>query len=154
MEPALLLASRQTTPHAPPHLLLVMYVQTNANVAFCADPEPGEPDKRLDYHKEKKLRRGRIELPHPSQGVGAFESNTIHGMIGISMRLGLCRRPRFAMQWGLNEWDSCSPVRRCMQRDFFILLYCRFLHANLPGAPSRFVNGEHNTEYDSLYHVR
>lgn len=76
-------------------------------------------------------------------------------MIGILITLGV---PPMTLM--MKHWDSPPPrdyptVRKCMPREFFELLYCRFIHCSDGNAPPRRLpNGEDNPEFDSKWHIR
>lgn len=72
-------------------------------------------DNRQGYHKEKKARRACPELPHPPQGIEAFESLHIYGVVRDMLaawtpKKPRPKKPRFAMQWGQFELPAYAVV--------------------------------------------
>jgi len=133
--------------------------QTNAYVKYCTTvPPPGEEDKRKPHQIKKSATLGRTTLGERSEGsknYGMFEERHIHGMIGISITMGLTRKVRMRKHWSRSIHDNYLLVRQCMPRDEFELLYCRFLHCSNPNAPERLLpDGEENPHYDSKWHIR
>ncbi|CAN0075118.1 unnamed protein product [Sphacelaria rigidula] len=54
------------------------------------------------------------------------------------------RLPRTKDHWSTSPFFDLKLIRRCMPRDLFTLIYCRFLHL----APSGEGSG------DKLHHIR
>lgn len=107
---------------------------------------------------KKSATLGRVTVGEPCEGRdtdGVFEERHIHGMIGISITMGLTRKVRMRKHWSRSPHDDYPLVRQCMPRDLFELLYCRFLHCSDPNAPERLLpDGEENPDYDSKWHIR
>lgn len=98
----------------------------------------------------KKRTLGHIELPDP-----AFEEKHIYGMIGICITMGLTKKTRMRKHWSRALCDDYPLVRKCMQREGFELLYCRFLHCSDGSAPKRVLpDGKDNPAFDSKHHIR
>ncbi|CAM9692425.1 unnamed protein product [Pylaiella littoralis] len=71
--------------------------------------------------------------------------------------MGFTNKLRMRKHWSASPLHNCPPLRECMQRDFFELLYCRFLHCSDGNAPPRWEDeGENipNPNFDSKWHIR
>ncbi|CAB1109536.1 unnamed protein product [Ectocarpus sp. CCAP 1310/34] len=133
--------------------------KTNAYVKHCTTaPPPGEEDKRKPHQMKKSATLGRVTLGERSEErntYGMFEEQHIDGMIGIFITMGLTKKVRMRKHWSRSAHDNYPLVQKCMSRDVFELLYCRFLHCSDPNAPERLLpDGEENPDYDSKWHIR
>lgn len=68
----------------------------------------------------------------------------LYGALGILLTMGFTRLPSMKNHWSQSPHFDFPLIRECMPRDFFFLIYCRFLHL----APS----GEEGD--DRLHHIR
>ena len=116
-------------------------------MSLCTtEPAAGERDQRKPHQKQKSLTLGRTTLPSPADGRGGpFEVKHIYGMIGILVTMGLTKKTRMRKHWSMDVNDDYELVRKCMPRDFFELLYCRFLHFSDANAPPAKVCSDNGT---------
>lgn len=135
----------------PSRLVHGIPFKTNKYVRFCTtEPAEGEKDVRRDHQRAKKRRQGFTTLSDP-----AFEVKHVYGMIGITITMGLTQKTRMRKHWSTSPFDNYPLVMKCMGRDVFELLYCRFLHCSDANAPSRLrTDGSLNPDYDSKWHIR
>lgn len=149
---------RRSFVFVPASTFFVHFAQTNAYVKHCTtEPQPGEEDTRRPHQVKKSRTLGQITLDDPEiEGQGQpFLEQHIHGLVGILITMGLTKKSRMRKHWSTSEHDNYPLVRRCMQRDLFELLYCRFIHCSDPNAPPRLLpDGEDNPAYDSKWHIR
>lgn len=76
------------------------------------------------------------------------------GVLGIVITMGVVKLPEMARHWDTQEYYDYVQVRRCMARDLFSLIYCRFFHMASSGAPKRLKDGTQEDGYDALHHIR
>lgn len=127
------------------------FTQTNNYVNFCTtEPAKGEADLRAPHQAKKSRTLGKITLPDP-----AFEEKHIYGMLGLTITMRLTKTPRMGDHWSLDPFYNFPLVRRCMRRQMFELLYCRFIHCSDGRAPKRLLpSGQPNPAFDSTWHIR
>lgn len=96
-------------------------VQTNAYHDFCQ--HRGVDTNRTEDHEGKTKVLGRTAYPE-----GGITNDDVYGVLGIVICMGLTKLPRMADHWKTDADHDYPEVRKCMGRDFFFLVYSRFLH--------------------------
>lgn len=137
--PPLPLYPNQATHNRPlvPLPLIIFCWKTNKYFEFCQSREPDTG--REKRHEAKGPTSGFAKFPE-----GGITDDDVYGMLGIVVHMGLVRTCRFANAWSLHPNYNFPNIRNCMPRDFWYLLYSRFLHFAPAGG---------NTG-DKLHHIR
>lgn len=68
----------------------------------------------------------------------------IQGVLGILLYFGRVKYPGMKDDWSLDKFYGFPLVRKGMKRDFFFMVYSRFLHIAVTS----------EAEGDKLHHIR
>ena len=114
-------------------------------------PEAEDYDAETEVleNKEKKalmdcLSHGRAKWPD-----AGITTSHMYAVIGLVILMGLQPLAEIRCHWDTRPMYDFPHVRECMTRNFFLLIYCRYIHmaSKQSGTP-----GEDG--YDILHHIR
>lgn len=115
------------------------------------DPEAGGNDAEAEVleNKGKKalidcLSHGRAKWPDDG-----ITTSHMYAVIGLVILMGLQPFAEIRCHWDTRVMYDFPHVRECMTRNFFLLIYCRYIHmaSKQDRTPS-------DDGYDILHHIR